>query len=83
VITLYLAATCASCCFSSHGFLRLFGVLALLSATAAYFVHVTAFVSGWCFFAAISSLLIYLHLKFRNLGGFPKEVSAPPASAAA
>jgi hypothetical protein len=50
---------------------KLFGVLALLSFIAAYVVHVLALVSIWCFFAAILSLLIYLHLRFRNLGGFP------------
>ncbi len=72
VMVVYLAATCVSCFFSSHGFVRLFGVLALLSFIAAYLVHVTALISIWCFFAAILSLLIYLHLRFRHLGGFPK-----------
>ena len=71
VMVFYLAATCVSCFFSSHGFVKLFGVLALLSFIAAYLVHVMALVSIWCFFAAILSLLIYLHLRFRDLGGFP------------
>ncbi len=73
VMVLYLAATCVSCFFSSHGFVKLFGVLALLSFIAAYVVHLMALVSIWCFFAAILSLLVYLHLRFRNLGGFPRE----------
>ena len=73
VMVLYLAATCVSCFFSSHGFVRLFGGIALLSFIAAYLVHVLALVSIWCFFAAILSLLIYLHLRFRDLGGFPKS----------
>lgn len=72
VMVLYLAATCISCFFSSHGFVRLFGGIALLSFIAAYLVHVMALVSIWCFFAAILSLLIYLHLRFRGLGGFPR-----------
>ena len=71
VMILYVAATCVSCLFSSHGFVRLFGGLALLSFISAYFVYVTALVSIWCFFAAILSLLIFLHLRFRSLGGFP------------
>jgi hypothetical protein len=75
VMALYLAATCVSCFFSSHGFAKLFGVLMLLSFIAAYLVHAMAFFSIWCFFAAILSLLIYLHLRFRDLGGFPKERS--------
>ena len=78
VMVLYLAATCVSCFLSSHGFVRLFGVLSLLSFIVAYIVHIGALVSIWCFFAAILSLLIYLHLRFRSLGGFPAQ---PPAIA--
>ena len=80
VMVLYLAATCVSCFFSSHGFVRLFGVLALLSFIAAYIVYVNALVSIWCFFAAVLSLLIYLHLRFRPLGGYPLEgsLTEPP-----
>jgi len=78
MIMFYLAATCVSCFFSSHGFVRLFGVLALLSYIAAYVIHVEALVSIWCFFAAILSLLIYLHLRFRDFGGFPKGPAFRP-----
>jgi hypothetical protein len=81
VMVLYLAATCVSCFFSSHGFVKLFGVLALLAFTAAYLVHVMALVSIWCFFAALLSLLIYLHLRFRQLGGFPRNVRCRRSSA--
>jgi len=73
VMLLYLTATCVTGLFSSHRFVRLFGALAFLSAIAAYVVHVMALVSIWCFFAAILSLLIYIHLRFRDLGGFPDE----------
>ena len=79
VIVLYLAATCVSCFFSSHTFVRLFGILALLSFIAAAVVHARALVSIWCFFAALLSVLIYLHLRFRHLGGFP-EPHAQPSS---
>jgi len=77
MIVFYLAATCVSCFFSSHGFVRLFGVLALVSYIAAYVIHVSALVSIWCFFAAVLSLLIYLHLRFRDFGGFPKGPTFP------
>jgi hypothetical protein len=80
VMVLYLGATCVSCFFSSHGFVRLFGILALTSFIAAYLVHVRAVVSIWCFFAAILSLLIYLHLRFRTLGGFPQTAPLPRAA---
>lgn len=72
VMVLYLAATCVSCFVSSHAFVRLFGVLALASFITAYFVYARALVSVWCFFAAVLSLIIYFHLRYRNLGGFPK-----------
>ena len=75
MMVIYLTATCVSCFFSSHGFVRLFGGLMFASFIAAYIVHVMALVSVWCFFAAILSLLIYVHLRFRDLGGFPKNKS--------
>lgn len=74
VTVLYLAATCVSCFFSSHGFVRLFGVLALLAFIVTYLFFAVALISVWCFFAAILSLLIYIHLRFRNLGGFPEKL---------
>jgi|SRR5665213_2908752 len=74
MIVLCLAATFVRCFASSHGFVKLFGVLALLTFTAAHLVHVMPLASIWCFFfAVILSHLIYLHLRFRQLGGFPRN----------
>jgi hypothetical protein len=72
VMVLYLAATCVSFFISRHPFLRLFGVLALVSFIAAYLFYSRALVSVWCFFAAVLSVVIYVHLRYRNLGGFGK-----------
>lgn len=77
VMVVYLAATCMSGFFSSHGFINLFGILALLSFMAAYVIAAHALVSVWCFFAAVLSVLMYLHLRFRHLGGFPAEHLRP------
>ena len=71
VIALYVSATCVSAFFSSHPFVNLFGALSLLSFIAAYVIYARAFVSVWCFFAAILSVLMYVHLRYRGLGGFP------------
>jgi hypothetical protein len=60
---------------SSHGFVKLFGVQALQTFIAAYVIHIRALVSSWCFFAALLSFLVYLHLRYREWGGFPKEPS--------
>lgn len=61
VLITYLLATCVSAMFSSHRCINAFGVLALVLAIAAYEVSVKTFVSVWCFFAAVLSLLIYAH----------------------
>ncbi len=74
VMAIYLLVTCASCFFSSHNFVKLFGGLAFLLFVAAFFIHAMAFFSIWCFFAALLSVLIYLHLRFRGLGGFAKSL---------
>ncbi len=61
VIVVYLFATCVSGLFSTHRCINAFGVLAFVLAIAAYQVSVTTFVSVWCFYAAILSLLVYVH----------------------
>lgn len=61
VMVFYFTATCASCLASSYPLLNVFGVLTFFSALAAYHFAASAFVSVWCFFAAVLSLMIYLH----------------------
>ena len=61
VLAVYLLATCVSGLFSTHRCINVFGVLAFTLAIAAYRVSVTTFVSVWCFYAAILSLVIYVH----------------------
>jgi len=66
VLEFYLAATCVAPFFSSHKIINIFGVLALLLFMVAYWFYTVAFFSVWCFFAAILSVVIYLHFKFGN-----------------
>ena len=66
VMTLYLLSTTVSPMFSTHRLLKLFGVLSLLSFGAAYFFYATWFISVWCFFAAILSVIVVLHLRLRD-----------------
>lgn len=61
VLVTYLLATCVTGLFSSHRCINAFGVLTFVLAVAAYQVSVKTFVSVWCFFAAVLSLLIYIH----------------------
>lgn len=82
VMVLYLAATCVSSFFSSHPFVRLFGMTALVSFVVAYLFYARALVSVWCFFAAVLSIMIYVHLRYRELGGFgTPETQGEAASA--
>ena len=59
---LYLTATTVSLILSSHRWVRLFGLLALGSALAAYALYARWFISVWCFFAAAMSVVVALHL---------------------
>lgn len=66
LLATYLVATCVSCLFSSHRYIRTFG-LALFGALAiSLWMYRLSFYSVWCFFAAILSLIIYVHLGLRE-----------------
>ena len=64
-MTLYLMATTVSAILSTHRLVKVFGVLALLSFAATYFIYTTWFISVWCFFAALLSSVVYLHFVLR------------------
>lgn len=66
VLSPYSVATCASCLFSSYRYANLFGILTFLSAVAAYEFYDKTFISVWCFFAALLSVVIYLHVARRS-----------------
>lgn len=61
VMSMYLLSTVVSPVFSSYRWVRIFGVVALLSFGAAYYFFAAWFISVWCFFAAVLSGIIYLH----------------------
>lgn len=61
----YLAGTGISMLFSSYRLVRVFGIAALLSFLAAYAVYAKWFISVWCFFAAVLSMIVLLHFTSR------------------
>lgn len=61
VMMLYLVSTTVSPLLSTLRGVRVFGALALLSFGAAYYFYATWFISVWCFFAALLSVVIYLN----------------------
>ena len=66
VMTLYLLSTTISSALSTQRAVKVFGVLALLSFAAAYYFYATWFISVWCFFAALLSIVIYFHFVSRR-----------------
>ncbi|HQS30362.1 DUF6629 family protein [Polaromonas sp.] len=66
VMTLYLLATTVSPLVSAHRMVKFFGALGLLSFGAAYYFYAAWFISVWCFFAALLSAVVYLHVASRN-----------------
>lgn len=66
VMTLYLLSTAVSPILSTHREVKVFGILALVSFGAAYYIYATWFISVWCFFAALLSAVVYLHFLFRK-----------------
>lgn len=62
----YLAGTCLSMLLSSFTMVRVFGIAALLSFFAVYAVYTKWFISVWCFFAGVLSVIVALHFSFRD-----------------
>lgn len=61
----YLLATTMTPVLSTHRMVKLFGILAFLSFASAYYFYTTWFISVWCFFAALLSMLILAHFYWR------------------
>jgi len=62
VMSVYLLSTAISPMVSTHRWVKVFGVLALASFAAAYYFYARWFISVWCLFAAILSLVLCAHL---------------------
>jgi hypothetical protein len=79
VIGLYFIATIVSSLVSSHRLVNVFGVLAFFAAVVAYSFYAASFVSVWCFFAAVLSLMLYL--QFRKIGNASNKNMDTPTPA--
>lgn len=74
VMTFYLSATTVSLLLSSHRMVMVFGVLTLVAAFIAYLFYARWFISVWCFFAALLSVVVCLHFALKNTA--PEELKA-------
>lgn len=73
VVSLYVLATCVSSFVSSCSTIRLFGVATFLALLAAYAFYAYWFISVWCFFAAILSVIVLVYF----LRGQPGPLTNP------
>jgi hypothetical protein len=64
-IMVYVIVTCVSLLCSSHRRVAAFGVAVLASEAAVYMLYMAWFVSVWCFFAAVLSVLVLWHFQNR------------------
>lgn len=62
-LTLYILITCGSGLISSHKILNAFAIAALAAFFSTYWFYNITFISVWCFFAAILSVIIYWYFK--------------------
>ena len=66
VMTLYLLSTTVSPMMSRYMVIKVFGALSLLGFAAAYYFYARWFISVWCFFAAILSVLVFVQMSSRR-----------------
>ncbi len=71
LMAFYFTATCVSALFSSHKLVNVFGVLVIISALVSYRFYSVSFVSTWCYFAAVLSIVVYWYIKTQSL--LPKD----------
>jgi len=63
IVLLYLLATGVAPLLSSHLIVSLFGTIVVLGTFVTYAFYWEAFISVWCFFAAIGSAVILAHFE--------------------
>jgi hypothetical protein len=73
---LYVIATCGALLASSARDLAALGIANLMAVPLLVWLTVGGFVSLWCFWAAIVSVVIALHLR-RTADSFDHAVAAP------
>lgn len=66
VMALYILGTCVSPLLSSHRWVRWFGVAAVVSFLAAGAFYLAWFISVWCFFAAVMSVMVLMFFLRRS-----------------
>ena len=74
----YILVTLGCCLASSHRFIVAFGVVNIVGVVMLAWLTLTGFVSMWCAWAAVTSLIIAVHL--RRVNGNPSVIAARAGS---
>jgi hypothetical protein len=61
-ISIYIAVTVGAFLIASDPFLKVFGLLVGISAWVSWTFYTLSFTSVWCFFSALLSILIWVHI---------------------
>jgi len=69
IVALYVAATCIPLLLSSRRSIVVFGVLNLAAVTVLAWLMATGIISLWCAWAAVTSLVIVIHLRTAETRG--------------
>lgn len=72
IMAAYLLATCGSCLVASDKIIKIFGILLAISFAVSVLYFAATFISVWCFFAALLSVLIFWYFKIST--HFPSRV---------
>ena len=67
VVGLYVMATTAPLLMSRHRFVLLFGICVLVGSVVTELFFFGAQASVWCFFAAVASVFVFLHVRRERL----------------
>jgi hypothetical protein len=68
----YIVATVAPLLLSSGKAVQLLGIVVLIAFAASFLLAREAYISVWCFFAAIASVMVYLHVNDVQHGAVPQ-----------
>lgn len=77
-LSLYVLVTCGSGLVSSHRTIQVFGAAALATFFVANWFYRMTFVSVWCFFAAVLSVLIFWHFYYKRKTVAERRVETVP-----
>ena len=69
----YVLATTISLLLSSHRLIRLMAIVILGGFALAWWSYYQSYISVWCFFAAVSSILVYLFVRQQAQSGLGRE----------